>query len=106
MNHEPGPEVAKGFGLLLLMHLLFFAALNLLIRIATENQRSYLIQSWDIPLFFIGLLQLIYVLPACAYFRRRQQLEIIKGITIGATLTAIINGGCFLYIAALLASAV
>lgn len=44
--------------------------------------------------FFIW--QLIYVLPMVIWLRRRRNLGIMKGVIIGAALTALLNGGCFL----------
>jgi hypothetical protein len=44
----------------------------------------------------IGLVQLIYVIPAIVLLRRRRQFALRKGVIIGAVLTALFNGGCFL----------
>ncbi len=44
----------------------------------------------------IGLVQLIYVIPVIVWLRRRRQFAFMKGVIIGAVLTALANGGCFL----------
>ena len=44
--------------------------------------------------FFIW--QLLYVIPLCIWLRRQQRLEIMKGVIVGAVITALLNGSCFL----------
>ena len=39
--------------------------------------------------------QLLYVIPLILRFRRRRQFGMLKGVIIGATLTALVNGACF-----------
>ncbi|BAY24818.1 hypothetical protein NIES2100_46150 [Calothrix sp. NIES-2100] len=46
--------------------------------------------------FFIW--QLLYVIPLCIWLRRQQRLAMMKGVIIGAVITALLNGGCFLVI--------
>lgn len=48
-----------------------------------------------ISLAFIGVIQLVYVLPYGIWLRRRGRSETLKGIMIGAVITVLINGGCF-----------
>ncbi|MEA5466227.1 hypothetical protein [Leptothoe sp. PORK10 BA2] len=40
--------------------------------------------------------QLLYVIPLILRFRHRRQFAMMKGIIIGATITALVNGACFL----------
>ena len=40
--------------------------------------------------------QLLYVIPLCIWLQRQQQIAIRRGIIIGAVITALLNGGCFL----------
>jgi hypothetical protein len=47
-------------------------------------------------LFGIGLAQLIYVIPAIIVLKRRRKLGWMKGVIIGAVITALLNGGCWL----------
>lgn len=46
--------------------------------------------------FGIGLTQLIYVIPLCVWLRRRRHFGRMKGVIIGAVLTMLLSGGCFL----------
>lgn len=39
--------------------------------------------------------QLLYVIPLVLRFRRRRKFGLMKGVIIGATLTALVNGACF-----------
>lgn len=53
----------------------------------------WLVGAWG---FFIW--QLLYVIPVCIWLRRQQRLEMMKGVIIGAVITALLNGSCFLLI--------
>ncbi|NEO37044.1 MAG: hypothetical protein F6J90_12285 [Moorea sp. SIOASIH] len=46
----------------------------------------------------IGISQLIYVIPLIIRLRQQQRWEVMKGVIIGAVLTALLNGGCWLFI--------
>ena len=46
--------------------------------------------------FFIGLTQLTYAIPLCVWLRRRRRFDTMKGVIIGAVITMLLNGGCFL----------
>ncbi|MBD0343625.1 MAG: hypothetical protein ICV63_02060 [Coleofasciculus sp. Co-bin14] len=46
---------------------------------------------------FIGLVQLFYVVPIAIRRRNRQQWESMKGVIIGAVITVLLNGGCWLW---------
>jgi hypothetical protein len=48
-----------------------------------------------IPLFFLGLTQILYLLPAMLYFSKKQRDEVAKGIVCGGVVTALLNGSCF-----------
>jgi hypothetical protein len=47
---------------------------------------------------FLGIAQLIYVIPAIFILRRRRNFTIVKGVIIGAVVTALLNGGCWLFV--------
>ena len=59
--------------------------------------------SW-LPFIFIfaligiGLVQLLYVIPLCLWLKRKERFDTIQGVIVGAVLTALLNGGCFLVI--------
>ncbi|NEO88899.1 MAG: hypothetical protein F6K56_00890 [Moorea sp. SIO3G5] len=46
----------------------------------------------------IGISQLIYVIPLIIRLKQQQRFEVMKGVIIGAVLTALLNGGCWLFI--------
>jgi hypothetical protein len=46
----------------------------------------------------IGIAQFVYLIPVMLVFWRRRRFEMIKGIAIGAILTILVNGACFLRI--------
>ena len=43
---------------------------------------------------FVGLVQLVYLIPIALYFRRRQQPQTIKGLIIIASITFLLNAAC------------
>jgi hypothetical protein len=48
-----------------------------------------------IHLVWIGIAQFVYLLPVARHYRNKQRFEVIKGISIGAVLTILVNGACF-----------
>jgi hypothetical protein len=44
----------------------------------------------------IGLAQAIYVVPVIVVLSRRQKWGLMKGVIVGAVITALLNGGCWL----------
>ena len=52
---------------------------------------------WVAGAIFLFLWQLLYVIPLVLWFRRRQYWGLMKGVIIGAVLTALLNGTCYLY---------
>lgn len=69
-------QVWKGIGLLALLHLLLFLV--------------------PIAYFFIGVAQLLYLIPAIIICRKNQGMT--QGLLIGAGITFLINVACFGYI--------
>ncbi len=45
-------------------------------------------------LFFIGLSQLIYMIPAIIYFKKQGETETMQGLIIGACITFLLNAAC------------
>jgi hypothetical protein len=46
--------------------------------------------------FGIGLLQLVYVIPVSLWLKQQGRFGLMKGVIIGAVITALLNGGCWL----------
>ena len=51
-----------------------------------------------VPSAGIGLFQILYVIPVVFWLKRRQKWGLMKGVIIGAVLTALLNGGCWLLV--------
>ncbi len=47
-------------------------------------------------IFGIGISQIIYVIPIVIILRSRREFALMKGVIIGAVITALLNGGCWL----------
>ncbi len=76
----PGPErgsVWAGIGLLALLHLIQIPLL------------------FVAGIFWIGLSQLVYVVPAAIILMNKRRTATANGLWIGAGITFLINGACF-----------
>lgn len=49
--------------------------------------------------FWIGISQLLYVIPLVIRLKQLQKWGMMKGVIIGAVITALLNGGCWLLVA-------
>jgi hypothetical protein len=43
----------------------------------------------------IGIVQLAYVISLCLHFKRKGQTNVMKGLIIAASITALLNVGCW-----------
>ena len=85
-----GKRILSGIFLLLVLHAVVILTLRILayiILIINPTVASYLIFS----LFYIGLLQLLYVIPLAILLRRKRQPSKMKGVIIGAVITFLLN---------------
>lgn len=85
-----GKRILSGIFLLLLIHVVVILTLRILayiILIINPTVASYLIFS----LFYIGLLQLLYVIPIAILLKRKRQPSKMKGVIIGAVITFLFN---------------
>jgi hypothetical protein len=83
-------SVLLGLGLTLVLHAV---ALALCVGISTLLRDDA--KAGFIPFLFIGVLQALWIWPACmlaAHFKRRRTLD---GLGIGAALTLLLNSVCF-----------
>ena len=87
-------------GILLLMGLHLAASILGIIvgSISSGGIGSYTANFLTVWFIGIGIAQLIYVVPAIIVLRRRRHFAVLKGLIIGATITALLNGGCWLLI--------
>ena len=84
--------VFLGILLLIGMHIFAILAIVLLSFITGIYGGQILI----IGVFGFFLWQLLYVIPVTLWLKRRQQYGLMKGVIIGAVITALLNGGCSL----------
>jgi hypothetical protein len=77
------PALHLGFGLLLIL-------LRSLV-----NRSNILDIMIFVDIVWLGIAQLVYLIPVVLAFRHKQRFEVVKGISIGAILTILINGACF-----------
>ncbi|WP_190414502.1 hypothetical protein [Coleofasciculus sp. FACHB-125] len=92
-------EMISGIFLVLGIHILVWIILEFLSFIIVNLLSIYSIaQILAILIFSIGLSQLLYVVPIIFWLRRQQRWGLMKGVIIGAVLTALLNGGCWILI--------
>lgn len=99
-------EIFGGVLLLLGMHFAAFWLVYLLIILISRFNSfvptpigTYITTDYRFLILLVspGLTQLIYVIPIVFWLKRRQRWGLMKGVIIGAILTALLNGGCFLW---------
>ncbi|MBH8565743.1 hypothetical protein I8748_26815 [Nostoc sp. CENA67] len=92
-------KIFLGILLLLFCHsiaLVIVFTLGYLLQLNSSSNNYIGLQVWIIGGVGFLFWQLIYVIPLCIWLQRRQQAAIKKGVIIGAAITALLNGGCFL----------
>ncbi|MBD1846619.1 hypothetical protein H6F89_24995 [Cyanobacteria bacterium FACHB-63] len=48
--------------------------------------------------YFVGITQLIYLIPLIIFLWRERRFAVMKGVVIGAVLVALVNFGCYLFV--------
>ena len=46
-------------------------------------------------LMFIGVSQLVYIIPACVIYARQGRRDMVKGLIIAASITFLLNAACW-----------
>lgn len=98
-NTEPNEilEMVKGFGLLMVFHSLASALIFILGYIIGSILGGYSVFTvWIVGIAGFLFWQLIYVIPLSMRLKRRGKTGMMKGVIIGAVITALLNGACFL----------
>jgi len=85
-------SIWSGLGLTLLFHFVTQVPTIFILGVALRGERA--ITLTFLPLMFIGLSQLAYVIPAILVARRKGESETSKGLIIGASLTFLLNAAC------------
>ena len=91
--------IVSGIFLLIGLHIaaVILGIIILLIHFYLVGQDNYLTLLLFGSFFAgLGIAQLIYVIPAIIILRRRREFALLKGLIIGAVVTALLNGGCWL----------
>jgi hypothetical protein len=90
-------EIYKGLLILLGMHCISVAVIFLLGFIIGSITGGYsVLYIWFGGGFGFFLIQLLYVIPLVLRFKRQGKTARMKGVIIGAVITALLNGACFL----------
>ena len=90
--------IVSGIFLLMGLHLAAIILGIIISSIFIGGIGSYIASFLGLGFFGIGIAQLIYVVPAIIVLRRRREFGVVKGLIIGAIITALLNGGCWLFI--------
>jgi hypothetical protein len=94
-----------GIFLLGLCHIAYLMLVGLITYLSTILPISNMLSVWmGISVLGIALTQVLYVVPLCLYLGTRQQHYVLMGVLIGAVLTLLLNGGCFVLFFSLLPS--
>jgi len=85
-------RLRTGLGLTLVLHILVQAPVFFfLLAIASSD---WMLTLAGYSLMYLGLSQLVYMIPAILIFRRRGDTETAKGLIVGASLTFLLNANC------------
>lgn len=92
-------EVRKGVFWVLALHVMAGLIYSLLVYYATVNVKainSSLLNFVIYAVLGIGISQFVYIVPVIFLLYRQQEWGLMKGVIIGAVLTALLNGACWL----------
>lgn len=102
MQRNEFQEIVTGILFLLGLHIVAAVILWFLAFLfSLSNYTSIFSQILVLSILRIGLTQLFYVIPLALRLKQQQKWGEMKGVIIGAVLTALLNGGCFLWISTL-----
>ncbi|MBW4443658.1 MAG: hypothetical protein KME10_20985 [Plectolyngbya sp. WJT66-NPBG17] len=78
---------------------LFLASIiQSLVIVPTNNWAYSAITLLSAVSYFIGVTQLLYIIPLIIVFWRQRRFALMKGVIIGAVIVALVNFGCFLFV--------
>jgi hypothetical protein len=78
-------SIGRGIGYTLLLHL-FQLPMALVF--------SVIMAGGFLTVFFIGLSQLVYMIPFIIYFKKQGETKTSQGLIIGASITFLLNAAC------------
>ena len=86
-EEKPVGNAWAGIGLTILLHLIQIP-LAILFMAFSENGLYFF------PILFIGISQLIYMIPAIVVANGKGKSHIVQGLIIGASITFLLNAAC------------
>ena len=85
-------SIWKGLGVTLLFHAIAMGILFFILAVVVNSEEGLM---WVVyPMMYMGLTQLVYMIPAILIFRSRGATEIAKGLIVGASMTFLLNATC------------
>lgn len=85
-------NIIAGILLLFGIHFSVFFLLGTLAYIVSTLSRTYILGQLIVySFFYIGLFQLLYLIPTIIWLKRKQYRGIVKGTIIGAVITVVLN---------------
>ena len=85
-------SIWAGLGLTLLFHFVVLVSLLFILGTIVSGERG--LELGILPVKYIGLSQLVYMIPAIWIARRKGETETAKGLIIGASITFLLNAAC------------
>ncbi len=85
-----GGSVTKGIGLGIMVSFLGPAVIAFLLGFGPST-----LEWLFVPLLFIGVAQLVWMVPIVLVFRSKGETETVKGVVIVAAVVAILNASCW-----------
>ena len=84
-------SIAAGLGLAFLFHVSAVVVMFIIATVTPDEQGMELLA---FSLMYLGLFQLLYMIPAILISRGRGSTETAKGLIIGASITFLLNAAC------------
>lgn len=89
--------IVSGILILIAMHAIAMAAIFILGIIFFGGTSDYsVLFFWIYAAFGFGLIQFLYVIPLVLKLKRERRWAMMRGVIIGAVITALVSGGCWI----------
>ena len=85
-------SIWAGLGLTVALHFVIQVPTVFILGFITRGERALYLTF--LPLMYVGLSQLVYMIPAILIARRKGESTTAKGLIIGASLTFLLNCAC------------
>lgn len=94
-------QIISGIFLLLGLHIFAITVLSFLVYVVNLLGGTTIFPInilWIYAVFGLGISQLLYVVPLIIRLKQQQRWGLMKGVIIGAVITALLNGACWLVV--------